>query len=541
MGGGGSVFSVSRSVPPRQPVAGGAGAPRDAGAVQEVLDGLPGSAIHLVPVFGADGAVSDFRVAAASPDALDIGGRRGRELVGLSVLETYPTVAGTELWHGYLRTLRTGVRYEGEPFEYEEVVAGIPRLSRFAVRATACQAGLIVSWVRLDSGEREQRRLMVMQRLGRMGWANWDLVRGEIAWSDEVYTVFGRDRSLGPLGLEELPGHAVREDLPALGEVVRRLLREGGSADHSFRITTPGDGVRYVRIVAEAEADARGAPVEVHGFFQDLTETKRAEQQLLEHQRAALAQRGVLAAERDLAARLQHALLPLPQQSLTMGGLTVDVAYQPLQEGLNVGGDWYSAIELPDGSALLVVGDVAGHGLDAVATMAQLRFTAKGMAITGMPLAAILARLNTLLLHNPERNFSTATMVMARYDPATSVLTWVRAGHPPLLLLRRGEAEYLPAPAGLLLGAAPDAGYEASSLRLLPGDHLLLYTDGLIEEPGQLLDEGLARLARTAAACAEDAGVLDGVLDALVRPDSRRDDICVLHVSLAPEPRRATP
>ncbi|MFF6833119.1 PP2C family protein-serine/threonine phosphatase [Streptomyces sp. NPDC012438] len=531
----GSVFSSSRYVARRQPTmtAADTRAPAlTASAIQEMLDGLPGSAIFLVPLPGSDGGVADFRIAAASPDALDIAGRRGKELVGLSVLETYPSVLGTDLWRGYLDALENGVRHEGEPFAYEEVLAGVPRLSRFAVRAAACQGGLIVSWVRLDSGEREQRRLEVMQRLGNMGWANWDLVRNTITWSEQVYDIFARDPSLGPMTLEELPRHVLDDDLPALGTEVHLLLGDGRSIDHTFRITTPHGEVRHLRIVAEAEADAHGSPVEVHGFFQDLTTVKRTKEQLLEREQTALAQQETLAAERVLATRLQHALLPLPQQSLSLAGLTVDVAYQPLQQGLNVGGDWYSAIELPDRSALLVVGDVAGHGLDAVATMAQLRFTAKGMAITGTPLATILARLNTLLWHSADRAFSTATMVMGRYEPSSGILTWVQAGHLPPLLLRDGEPRYLPSPRGVLLGATTAPHYESSAIRLLPGDHLLFFTDGLVEAPGVLLDDGLDHLARTVAGLGDASRPLDAVLEALVDPATRRDDICVLHVSV---------
>ncbi|WP_284574003.1 PP2C family protein-serine/threonine phosphatase [Streptomyces sp. 2P-4] len=540
-GDGGSVYFPRPCTARRPPDTGGEPAPVLAeAAVQSVLDGLPGSVTLLLPVRGADGTVADFRIAAASPEAVDIGARRGKELIGLSVAATYPTVVGSALWEGYLRALRTGLRYEGEPFEYEEVLAGIPRLSRFAVLASASHGGLIVSWVRLDNGEREQRRLAVMQRLGGMGWADWDLVRNTATWSEHAYSVFGRDRSAGPMALDELPAHVVGEDRVELSAVVEQLLGTGRSVDHTFRLTTPRGEVRHVRIVAESERDAHGHPVAIHGFFQDLTAAKRAQAQLLESQQAALAHRSQLTAERDVAERLQHALLPLAQQSLSLAGLTVDVAYHPLQEGLNVGGDWYSAIELPDGSALLVIGDVAGHGLDAVATMAQLRFTAKGMAITGMPLPAILTRLNTLLLHTAERSFSTATMIMAHYEPATSKLTWVQAGHPPPLLLRRGSASYLSSPPGILLGAVPAPRYEAASTHLRPGDQLLLYTDGLIERPREDLDTSLARLARAAVRSAAEGGALDGILNALVDPVTRRDDVCALHVSLrspaAPHP-----
>ncbi|WP_078859680.1 PP2C family protein-serine/threonine phosphatase [Streptomyces rubellomurinus] len=514
-----------------EPVPGG-GPAAEAGlaVVREVLAGLPGSVVFLRPEFGPSGEVVDFRIAAASPDAVDIGGRDGARLVGRSVLGTYPGIDTTDLWRGYLDVLATGAVHEGE-LEYEEAGAGIPHRSRFGVRASACQGGLIVSWDRLDAGEREQRRLALMQRLGRMGWVDRDLVNGTIVWSDEVYSIFGRDRALGPMTLEELSARAEGEDRAAMEEAVRRLLKSGEPMDRTFGVRLPGPEVRQVRVVAETETDVHGDPVRVHGFFQDVTTAKHAEQLLLEHRQAALAQQSLLAAERDLAARLQDTLLPVPQQTLELAGLSVDVAYLPLQKGLRLGGDWYSAIELPDGSALLVVGDVAGHGLDAVATMALLRFTAKGMAITGTPLPTVLANLNTLLLHTPDRTGSTATMIMAVYQPAVSRLTWVRAGHPPPLLVRDDRARFLPTAGGILLGATPSPRYEASTVDLLPGDHLLLYTDGLVERPNEPIDEGLARLAATALAHARTPRPLDGIVRSLVAPHARRDDVCVLHIS----------
>ncbi|MFB6890085.1 PP2C family protein-serine/threonine phosphatase [Kitasatospora sp. NPDC056327] len=516
--------------PTAQVPGGSPGAGPHPAAIREILAALPGSVVFLRPERGPDGGVVDFRLVAASPGALDIGGRDGERLLGLGVLDTYPGIESTDLWRDYLRVLRDGSVHEGV-VEYEEKAAGIPHRSRYRVRVAPCQGGLIVSWNRLDAEEREQRRLALMQRLGRMGWVDRDLVGGVITWSDEVYSIFERDRSLGPLTLEELSAHAVAGDRPAVEDAVRRLLKIGEPVDHTFRVRLPGREVRHVRVVAESETDVEGRPVRLHGFFQDLTAAKEAEQQLMEQRQAAVAHGSLLAAERDLAARLQDTLLPAPQQTLDLAGLTVDVAYLPLQEGLSLGGDWYSAIELPDGTVLLVVGDVAGHGLDAVATMALLRFTAKGMAITGTALPAVLANLNTLLLHTPERAGQTATMVMAAYRPATSRLTWVRAGHPPPLLVRDGRARFLPSTGGILLGAVPTARYEASTVDLLPGDHLYLYTDGLVERPGEPIDEGLARLAGTALAHVDVARPLDGIVRDLITPHTRRDDICALHIS----------
>lgn len=497
--------------------------------IQDALDASFGSTVLLTPVLGADGEVMDFLFAATSPEAVDIAGRRGQELLGLGVLATYPGVAGTDLWRGYLDACTKGARYEGE-LDYEEVAAGIPRSSRFRMRVVPSREGLVVSWIRLDIRERKQRRQAMLQQLGRTGWMDHDLVRGEITWSPEVHEIFGRPGSLGPVPLEELCVQAAQDDRRALEGDVRRLRDTGEGIDRTMRIRLPLGEVRHVRIVAEAQTDGHGDPVEIHALFQDLTATKRSEQQLVQHQQAVLAHQGLLAAERDVAVRLQETLLPLSQRALELAGLHVDIAYQPIQEGLNLGGDWYSALELPDGSALLVVGDVAGHGLDAVATMALLRFTAKGMAITGTPLPEILHRLNTLLLHTPDRPYSTATMIMATYQPETSRLTWVRAGHLPPLLLRDKEARHLPAPAGILLGASDDPHYEAATLDLLPGDQLLFYTDGLIENPGEPLDSALTRLARAVEEQDGDVPFLDGLVRTLVEPTAHRDDICVLHV-----------
>lgn len=503
-------------------------------AEQEFLDGLCGSVTVLSPVRGPGGELEDYRVVAASPEAVDIAGRTGKELVGLRVLEAYPTVLGTVLWEGYRSALETGTVWTGAPFEYEEVVAGLPRLSRFRVRAAPWGDRLVVSWVRLDAEEREQRRLTMMQRLGNLGWADWDLVTGTVTWSEQVYTVFGRDPRQGPMSLDELPRHVPPEDLPALEANIRQLLRACRPIDHAFRVTTP-TGVRHVRIVAETEQDAEGDAVEVHGFFQDITAAKDIERELIERQIAALAHRSQLNAERDLAARLRRALLPLPRQSLRLAGLQIDVAYQSAEEGLDVGGDWYSAIGLPDGSVFLVVGDVAGHGVESVGTMAQLRFTAKGMAVTGTPLTGILKRLNFLLLHNGDsRVGTTATVIMARYAPDTRTLTWARAGHLPPLLVRARRARYLDLPEGVLLGAArdvEDGRYREATVVLHPGDRLFLYTDGLIERPGEDMERSLGRLAYAVTTPPVRDASLEQLVTALAVPGRRRDDVCVLRVS----------
>ncbi|MFB7454144.1 SpoIIE family protein phosphatase [Streptomyces sp. NPDC056194] len=501
-------------------------------AVQGIFDALSGPVVLLTPMRSADGRVEDFRIDAASAESVDVAGRRGRDLVGRRILETYPTVAGSDLWEGYLDTLTTGTVYEGPPFTYEETTLGVPYESVYSVRASPLGGRLVVCWIRHDTSEREARRLDDLQRLGNLGWASWNLTTDTITWSDQVYTIFVRDPRLGPVPLEELPAHLVPDDLARLGAAVQRLLGDGTAIDEPFRIATV-HGVRHLRIVAEAHADSAGTPVEVHGFFQDLTAQRGTEIALHESERANLVQRGMLKAERALAARLQETLLPIPEQSLDLTDLRVDVAYLPADTGVNVGGDWYSAIELPDGGALFVVGDVAGHGLTAVGTMAQLRFTGKGMVITGSKLPIVLSRLNALLLHTATESYSaTATMVMARYQPEDHQLTWVRAGHLPPLLIRDGAARYLPQPEGCLLGASFEAPYGQASLTLVPGDHLVLYTDGLVEVPHEDIDEGLTRLADTAARLVREGNARTLARTLAGGRPRHRDDICVLDIHL---------
>ncbi|WP_312018564.1 SpoIIE family protein phosphatase [Streptomyces sp. I05A-00742] len=518
--------------PPARPLA------RQADLVQAVFDALPGSAALLTPLRSPAGEVEDFRIDAAAPGSVDVAGRRAHQLVGLRVLECYPTMASATAWRGYLETLRTGRPYESEPFSYEEVVAGVRHRSVFSVRAAKLGDSLVVTWISHDTTARQRDLLSDLQRLGDLGWTDWNLATDTVTWSPQVHDILDRDRTLGPMTLEELQRHLLPEDLPSYARAVRSLLDDGTPLDHPFRITTTR-GVKHLRVVAEAVPDAQGTPVEVHGVIQDLTARRRAELALRESQQAVMDQRDVLQAERLVAARLQHALLPLPGQSLILADLRVDVAYLPSHDDLSVGGDWYSAVEMPDGCVLFAVGDVAGHGIDAVATMAQLRFTAKGMVFTGSSLTGALQRLNTLLLHTPDGH-GTATMVLGRYDPTERCLTWAQAGHMPPLLVRRGKPEYLTPPEGILLGATLRPSYREATCRIEPGDHLLLYTDGLVERPGEHLDDGLDRLTDTVRAtyAAGGTGARDALLARLL-PDEQRDDVCLLDIHLPPDSAQA--
>ncbi|MET8575890.1 SpoIIE family protein phosphatase [Streptomyces sp. NPDC005012] len=502
--------------------------------VQAVLGALPEAALALAPLRAASGQVEDYRIEAASPAVVGLTGLGGQDLVGLRLLESFPALADEHTWQGLLHALATGEPFEGDPMAYPSPDGDSAELPTFAVRARRLGDGLLLTWSRYEIAERQEQRLSDVQRLGNLGWTNWNLLTGEVNWSPQVFRIFDRSSADGPVPYHELPDQVLAEDRPALGRAVRSLASEGEAFDVPFRIRT-AHGVRHLRAVAEAVTDPQGTPVEAHGFVQDLTAQRSAELALMESERMMLTQHGMLRAERSLAGRLQQALLPLPHKPVRPAGLRVDVAYLPAQSGIQVGGDWFSAIELPDGDALCVVGDVAGHGIDAVATMAQLRFTAKGMVITGSSLTGALSRLNALLLHTGEPR-ATATMVLARYNPRERKLVWAQAGHPPPLLLRDGEARFLQRPTGMLLGAVQSPPFQEAECLLEPGDRILLYTDGLIERPSEGIDAGLQRLAAAAAGHDEQPGSASlGPLLAEMLEGERRDDVCVLDIRVEQE------
>lgn len=241
---------------------------------------------------------------------------------------------------------------------------------------------------------------------------------------------------------------------------------------------------------------------------------------------ARLAQ--ALAAERHVTLELQRAILPLHEAPFDLPGLRAVVRYLPASRDSRVGGDWYITAEMPGGHVLLAIGDVGGHGLAAAAGMARLRGALAGLAITGSPPQRLVGWLNDLVHHvDPEH---TASVVAGYFDPATRVLTWAQAGHPPPVLVRGAGARPLEAPAGILLGAGRGR-YEAASITLQRGDLLLLYSDGLIERRDRSLDEGLAVLAEAAAGICDPEQVITSVLAALGTTDTE-DDTCLVAVGV---------
>ncbi|WP_307832502.1 SpoIIE family protein phosphatase [Planomonospora sp. ID91781] len=248
--------------------------------------------------------------------------------------------------------------------------------------------------------------------------------------------------------------------------------------------------------------------------------------------RAGLAVDGVRLSERrrEVAETMQRQLLPpLPQA----GRLGLAARYRPAPEGSAAGGDWYDVLTLADGATALVVGDVAGHDVQAAARMAQLSNMLRSIAWDRVePPSLIVDRLENAVLAVGDP--ALATLVLARIEGPEEgpwQLHWASAGHPPpLLVTEDGRARYLESAQNVLVGVEwHDVGDRHDAIEPLPArSTVLLYTNGLVHAPGTGLDTGLDRLRRRAAALARRS--VEGFCDELLEgaPPGGVDDIALL-------------
>jgi PAS domain S-box-containing protein len=253
-----------------------------------------------------------------------------------------------------------------------------------------------------------------------------------------------------------------------------------------------------------------------------------------------------IADERDrrIAATLQRALLPESLPSIV--GVSLAAHISPGGGGTRVGGDWYDAIALPGGRLGLVVGDVAGHGVDAAARMGELRSVARAYALEGHGTVALVERMNGY--HAALGADLMTTMLFAILEIDSGTLRFVNAGHPPPLIVEEDGTTRVLEGAGPPLGVMDTWRYEERVATLAPGMTALLYTDGLVERRGERLDTGLGRLRDAVAdggtpeqmvaaaleAC-EAEGADDDVTLVAVRGEARLGPVARLRLSPDPD------
>lgn len=326
--------------------------------------------------------------------------------------------------------------------------------------------------------------------------------------------------------VEAHEGAAVFDLLPDLRESAEPILRG---------VLETGVPVRDVEIVGTTPADPGHVHTWVESFFplrsgngpivgvaaiaRDETEIRALQAEVA---RTSRSQQWALE-------QLQTSLLP--ERLPAVPGYSVAARYLPAAGAVGLGGDWYDVVDTDAGTVVATVGDVVGHGIEALGLMAQASAGSRAYTSEGHPPHTVLGHLNTLLSRSSFEGIASAVIVAL--DPATGEAEYARAGHPyPLLADAAGHVRVLDDADGRLLGVVPDGAYRSFRTALHPGDTLLLYTDGLVERRTEPMGTGIARLAEALGAAAQKdvETLLDGLVTACLDGQRRDDDVCIVAV-----------
>jgi serine phosphatase RsbU (regulator of sigma subunit) len=474
------------------------------------------------------GEIVDFRIEYVNAAPIEVAGRSSADLTGKLLLDLYPAMRHSDLFHGYVKVVETGEPLVLEELPYEDRIDGRLVSGFYAVSVARFGDGIItssrdISEARKARGELQDayEQLAAARQIAGLGIWSIDLSTGTLTFSDELYQIFDYDPHdpLPPLA-EAITTFIDPDDI----SLVQRLLSQTPITGEPFLVEVRGrraDGTTATLMVAGTVSYSdHGDPVRLWGTAQDVTEQRRTEAALEE----AAAE---LAREHASMLMLQRAITPvLPQ----LASVELHGVYLPAGAEARVGGDWFDAAVLADGSLALTVGDVAGHGLAAAVLMAQLRHALRAYLALGMEPHDALGALDQMIAGSHPMAY--ATCLTAIYEPGVRRLRGASAGHLPHAVVRDGVARYAELAPGPPLGATRSPRYPPFETTVEPGDLLLLYTDGLVEQRGESITDGLDRLldllGRAAASESSLAGVCEQLCDAMFADRPRDDDVCLL-------------
>ena len=370
---------------------------------------------------------------------------------------------------------------------------------------------------RMDPILVEQRLALALQAAALGTWT-WDMESGITVWDERLEELHGLAPGTFGGTFDDWAAALHPDDRAECFARVEHALADPGPYLLSHRTTWADGSVHWLECRGTVTIDAEGNPTGTTGVAMDVTE--RAER---DHDMARQ-----LASEHQMVLTLQHALLParIPQ----VPGVEVAARYRAATGDAVIGGDWYAMVPLSGDRMGVAIGDVAGHGLAAVADMADAAVQPALVGAGQRDARPVMHGLDEVV-----RTFAPETMITALYgvlDPARGSWTYVNAGHiPPVVIAPDGTATLLDASPGPPLGFG--AAYTPSEVPLAPGSVVVLCTDGLIERRRESIELGLARLV---AACAQSTGDAarrcDELLDSLVL-EEHGDDIAVVVLTLA--------
>ena len=261
-------------------------------------------------------------------------------------------------------------------------------------------------------------------------------------------------------------------------------------------------------------------------------EREAAEQQQLTFEKLKLAQ------ATHIAEALQQAFLPrsLPKHH----DLEFDALYLTGEQESRVGGDWYDAFEIPDGSIVVSIGDMIGHGIDAAVNAAEMRQRIFATAFSTSDPAQILMRVNNML-HDEDDVLATA--LVAFIDPKSSTLHYASAGHPPPIIAGARIAPRILPYGGLPLGVVKPLELQTQIVQLERQAFILFYTDGLTEFKRDIVASERALLDATKLLVADPnlRNPARALQRSVMGTTQSPDDAVIMVVRLAPSSRRTLP
>ena len=242
--------------------------------------------------------------------------------------------------------------------------------------------------------------------------------------------------------------------------------------------------------------------------------------------------RAAYSAEKRVADTLQQAFVQrrLPK----VASLAIDAVYVPAAEERLVGGDWYDALDMGNKGIFLVIGDVAGHGVEAAVTMSRARDEVFAAAVVEPDPAAVLVRVNEALVR---QEAGMITAVVGLVDENAREFRYAIAGHPPPLLVKRGETPARLECGELPLGVTTGVVYKAHSVKLPPGSALVLYTDGAIEQSHDII-AGESALSHAVVSTIDRPDAAREIYRAIFTDASPRDDVAILTVQVTGDVRQ---
>jgi PAS domain S-box-containing protein len=365
---------------------------------------------------------------------------------------------------------------------------------------------------------REHERLELALEAGHLGTWTWDIASGTTVWDTRLEEMHG----MAPGGFggtfEDWTAALYPDDRPECVARVERALADPGPYVLLHRAEWPDGSIHWLECRGRVLTDDAGTPTGTVGVALDVTDR--------EERQAALARR--VAEDHRLIQTMQRALLPLRLPKVA--GVDFAARYEGAP-GSAIGGDWYAFVPLKGDRLGVAIGDVAGHGIAAVAEMAHIRFGLRSLAYLHDDPTDVLAQLSELV-----RVFAPETMVTALYgtlDPRSGCFEYALAGHFPPLLCGPSSCRSVDERADPPLGLGEQ--YQRRRIMLDPDTTLVAFTDGIIERRSESISVSLERLVASCGSGPRDPDALtEHLMVDMLRDVPNADDAAVVALRLSP-------